>query len=604
MKVKHKLTLSLAFLFAVIILLSSTGIYHLSQLAADSAEILKDNNRTLTYMRNIDKAVDQIQYSIISGKNREVELHTYLETLSENIQLQKENITEPAEQSFTDKLEANLDWLKQTLTASDSMKIGFNIKSLLPVIQEIKSTTEDIYLINEKTMILKNEQANSTADNAVLYMGIVGSASVLIGMMLLFWLPSYIFRPLTTFNKAIGEIARGNYKQTISMDSNDEFGDLAQSFNLMVAKLDEYDHSSLAKILKEQKRLNALINQLDEVVLGLDESKRVIFANEHCLQLLNLPKNEVIDRYAPDIAVKSPLMANLIQELMMGYSSKGTKNYKPVKIVEDNKDKLYSKNVVDVVASPTGENRRILVGHVVILTDITDFAEKDKAKTHFIATLSHELKTPVAAIDMSSKLLRNPRSGELTANQEELLSTIEGNNERIRRMINEVLDVSKIESGSIDVNMSEASAEELIDNAIEGVRLFLEEKNLIVNKIIDGVHSFIKVDAHKTVWVLNNFLTNAIRYAPIGSTVDVKAELEGNRLKISVADQGKGIAKENQQKIFMKFNRLSKTEKGGTGLGLAISKEFVEAMGGKIGVKSSLNNGANFWVDFPVSHSS
>lgn len=602
MKVKHKLSLSLAFLFAVIILLSSTGVYYLSQLAADSAAILKDNNRTLNYMRNIDKAVDQIQSEIISGNNVEAELTPYLKTLNENIKLQQENITEPAEQNITDKLEANLNRLTQILEGPglDSIRRDSYSNNLLPVIQEIKSITDDIYLINEKTMIRKNEQANATADKTVLYMGIVGSASVLIGLMLLFWLPEYISKPLATFNKAIGEIARGNYKQTISGESKDEFGELAVSFNTMAAKLDEYENSSLAKILKEQKRLNALINQLDEVVLGLDESKRVIFANEHCLQLLNLPKSEVINKYAPDLAIKSPLMSNLIQELMMGYSSKGVKNYQPVKIVENNRDKLYSKNVIDVVTKPTGEDRKILVGHVVLLTDITDFAEKDKAKTHFMATLSHELKTPVAAIDMSAKLMRNPKSGELSENQEELLATIESNNERIRRMINEVLDVSKIESGSIDVNMVEISAEELIDSAIDGVRLFLEEKNLKITKNIKGVHSFIKVDEHKTVWVLNNFLTNAIRYAPEGSIVNVKAEMVANRLKISVSDQGKGIDAGDHQKIFLKFNRISKTEKGGTGLGLAISKEFVEAMGGKIGVKSSIGEGASFWITFPI----
>ena len=594
MKVKHKLSLSLAFLFAVIILLSSTGVYYLSQLATDSAAILKDNNRTLSYMRNIDKAVDQIQSEIISGNNVEAELTPYLQALTENIKLQ---------QNITDKLEANLNRLTLVLrdTGLDSISRDSYSNIFLPVMQEIKSISDDIYLINEKTMIRKNEQANATADKTVLYMGIVGSASVLIGLMLLFWLPAYISKPLATFNKAIGEIARGNYKQTISGESKDEFGELARSFNTMAAKLDEYEHSSLAKILKEQKRLNALINQLDEVVLGLDESKRVIFANEHCLQLLDLPKNEVINKYAPDIAIKSPLMSNLIQELMMGYSSKGAKNYQPVKIVENNKDKLYSKNVIDVATKPTGEDRRILVGHVVLLTDITDFSEKDKAKTHFIATLSHELKTPVAAIDMSAKLLRNPKSGPLSGNQEELLATIEGNNERIRRMINEVLDVSKIESGTIDVKMGEASAEDLIDNAIDGVHLFLDGKNLKITKNIEGVHSFIKVDAHKTVWVLNNFLTNAIRYAPEGSTIDVKAEMVGSRLKISVTDQGKGIATDDQQKVFLKFNRLSKTETGGTGLGLAISKEFVEAMGGKIGVQSSANHGATFWITFPIS---
>ena len=181
-----------------------------------------------------------------------------------------------------------------------------------------------------------------------------------------------------------------------------------------------------------------------------------------------------------------------------------------------------------------------------------------------------------------------------------LLQTIDNNNERIKRTINEILDISKIESGTIDVYKEPYDTENLIDTAIDGVALFVKDKDLKIKKDIKGLHSLINVDAHKLVWILNNFLTNAIRYAPLGSDIKVSAEMNNGYVKISVADRGKGIEFKDQQKLFKKFTQLER-RKEGTGLGLAISKEFIEAMGGKIGLKSEVGTGSEFWVECPIA---
>ena len=512
MKIKHKLFLSLFFLFGVIILLGGIGSYYLKWLATDSAAIMKDNNRTLTYTRNIDEIVDDIQYLTLAEGSSMHQFISHFDSIRKIMSFQLTNITEPGEQELTEKLDKNLKKLEKMYKSRASISRDYFYDKVFPLIYQIKELTESIYQINEKTMIRKNAQANATARKVLMYMAVIGSLSIIVGLVFMVGLPIYISRPLETFDGAIQEIARGNYKVAIPAESKDEYGELASSFNTMAAKLNEYEYTNLAKMIKEQKRLNAVINQLDEVILGLDENKSVIFANDHCLKLLHLERHKLVGRYAPDIATNNQLMNNLIKELMIGFLEDEEKTYRPIKIVEDNKEKLFSKNVVDVVERPTGSKRNVLMGHVVILTDITDFAEKDKAKTHFIATLSHELKTPVSAIQMSAKLIRNKKSGELSENQKELLTTIEDNNERIRRMINEVLDISKIESGTIDVIPAQESVEELIDRAIEGVQLFLDDKGLRITKKMEANLPQIRVDAHKTVWVLNNFLTNAIRY--------------------------------------------------------------------------------------------
>ncbi|WP_026969139.1 HAMP domain-containing histidine kinase [Algoriphagus terrigena] len=600
MKVKYKLFLSLLFLFGVIILLGGFGSYYLRLLAEDSAAIMKDNNRTLVYVRIIENKLDSLQYKTLEETLSSGESADFFTKIYETTDFQLANFTEVGEEELTEKLVNDLGRL-EALYQEGGFRSSEKIKDeILPLIKQIKQQTDQLYVLNSEAMLRKNEHAAATAEKAVLYMNIFGGSCILAGLVFIIGLPIYISRPLETFAGAIKEVSRGNYKVSIPIRSRDEYGTLAGLFNLMAAKLDKFEHSNLAKVLHEQKRLNAVINHLDEVILGLDERKNVIFANDHCLKLLDLKREQVVGQHASSIAIHNQLMDSLIQELMIDFSDFEEKEYPSITIVEGKKEKLFTKNVIDVVETMEGESRKVLLGHVIVLTDITAFTEKDKAKTHFIATLSHELKTPVSAILLSTNLLRNAKSGLLNESQSELITTIENNSERIRRMINEVLDISKIENGSIDINLSTESPGNLIERAVDGVSLFLKDKNLAITILPISGLPMIKVDAHKLVWVLNNLLTNAIRYAPEGSSIEIRTRLRLDFLEISVTDHGLGIGLGNQKKIFQKFTKLENAEISGTGLGLAISKEFVEAMNGSIGVESTEGKGATFWVRLPV----
>lgn len=595
MKVKYKLFFSLLFLFGVIILLGGFGSYYLRWLAKDSAAIMQDNYRTLMYLRDIEHQLDELQVKVLDGSFSGAEAQELFDPIKQAMRLQHVNVTESGEKKLTKELSDNLVKLEGLCLAGASSIAATN-DQILALIYQIKIQTGSIYSINEETMLHKNELADTTASNAVLYMNIFTGASILVALVFIVGLPIYISRPLETFAVAIKEISKGNYKINIPLRSKDEYGKLAGLFNLMAAKLDKFEDSNLAKLINEQKRLNAVINHMDEAILGLDECKKVIFANDHCLKLLSLDREQIMGEYAPKLAANNQLMESLIQELMIDFMPFEEKIYPPVTIIDNHKERLFAKNIINVVGRLEDDKKEGLMGHVVVLTDITDFTEKDKAKTHFIATLSHELKTPVSAILMSTNLLRNTKTGPLAPSQVELVETIENNSERIRRMINEVLDISKIESGTIDVNLTVEYPDNLIDKAVEGVRLFLKDKGLDIMILSKANLPAVSVDAHKLVWVLNNLLTNAIRYAPEGSSIQLKTAQKEQFLEICVIDQGHGIAAENQKKIFRKFSRLKNSDDSGTGLGLAISKEFIEAMGGSIGVESEEGNGAAFWI--------
>ncbi len=604
MKIRLKLALSLIFLFVIILCLGGVGSYYLQWLAKDSRAIIKDNYRSLVYMQNLDKALDQllnILPTMVSGEETLYDLDSAQQLFTQNMRLQLQNLTEPGEQQLSETLDNGYGKLKEQMSVYlEEPELDFYVSQLIPGIVALKEQIDAIYVLNEATLLQKNEQANQTAEKVVLYMAIFGSSAVVIGFLFMVGIPVYISRPISRFNDAILEIARGNYKVQLPVKAKDEFGQLAKSFNTMAAKLEEYEHSQYARILYEKKRIDAIANQMQDAIIGLDENKMILFINQRALKLLGLNKAQIMGKYAPDIAVTNRLMQHLIAELMIGFEDWEEKKYRSVKIVEDNRQKLFSKNIIDITGKPTGESREVLIGHVIILTDVTDFAEKDLAKTHFMATLSHELKTPSAAIEMSANLLKNDKVGSLNTEQETLIHTIKENNDRIQRIIREILDLSKIENGFIDIVKAEASPDQLIRMALQGVRLFLEEKALTIQERYPQQLPAISVDPHKTVWVLNNFLTNAIRYSPQQGHIIVHAEATESHVLISVIDHGPGISRENQKRIFKKFSRIAEDQTKGTGLGLAISKEFIEAMGGSIGVKSEEGKGATFWIKFPV----
>ncbi|MDX2248395.1 MAG: ATP-binding protein [Bacteroidia bacterium] len=596
MKVKNKLFLSLMFLFGVILLLGGMGSYYLYWLAEDSRAIIQDNYRSLIYMRKMETALNTMADQIFLLDSDTTVWAENRELLEENFLLQSQNVTEPNEEELTRQLGKSLEELKEFYDLPVSAKKAHFRQNQYILISDLRRQIGNIYLINEQTILRKNATAGETAEKVVFYMTVVSAGSLIVGLIFIIGLPIYISRPLSEFNDAIREVSRGNYRISLSRRSKDEFGELAESFNKMAAKLDEYEHSNLAQLLREKKRLDAVIDQMDEVILGLDDKRHIIFANQHCLNLLNYPKEKLMGKYAPDVAMKNELMKNLIGDLEEYISSEEDSVEKSLRIVEEKKEKVFSKNIVAVTGQQTGETSVSTIGYLIILTDITGFTEKDKAKTHFIATLSHELKTPVAAIQMGVNLLKNEKTGQLSPDQMEMLATIGENNNRIRRMINEILDISRIESGVIDVLIAAENPEELVNRAIDGVKVFLQEKNILVQKTVEPDLPEIHVDAHKTVWILNNFLTNAIRYSPPGGTIIVSAKVQGKKVYLSVSDSGPGIPLENQPQIFLKFTRLSTTESGGTGLGLAISREFIRAMGGDIGVDSQPGAGATFWV--------
>ena len=257
----------------------------------------------------------------------------------------------------------------------------------------------------------------------------------------------------------------------------------------------------------------------------------------------------------------------------------------------------FNKDILDVT------NNKEVIGQVIVLRNITIFHELNEAKTNFIATVSHELKTPISSIKMSTRLLIDERTGPLTEDQTQLVSSIRDDTDRLLKITSELINMAQVETGNIQFNIQPCSVNSIVTDALDAVQVQAQHKNISITSMIAPAIPLIEADKEKTTWVLINFLTNAIKYSFDSSIVEISAGAKEDRVELIVKDHGRGIDEKYLPRVFDRYFKVpGSTERSRTGLGLAISKEFVEAQGGKIWAQSRLGEGSEFGFSFE-SHS-
>ncbi|RKS13500.1 ATP-binding protein [Flavobacterium sp. 120] len=572
MKIKTKLNLGVGLLFLMIIILSIIASFYIFSIKKDTENILKANYNTLEYSRNMLLSLDEI--NVDKGKA--------IAVFETNLKNQIANITEIGEDKVTYNLQKSFDFLEKNRTDE-------NVKSQI---------RQDIFKIMKLNMIAikeKSDIAKHTAETANLWIAVTGTLCFLIAFNLLVNLPNNIANPIKELTASIKEIANKNYSERVHFMNHNEYGDLAKSFNTMAQKLEEYSNSNLHKLSFEKKRLETLINNMHDPIIGLDNDGLVLFANDEALKIMGLKSEDVIGKLASSLALTNDLMRSLIiKELESDIKNPRQKSL-PMKIFADGKESYFEKETVTITIQSTGEDQTTTIGDVIILRNITVFKELDFAKTNFIATVSHELKTPIASIKLSLQLLEKPETGKINEEQEQLIESIKEDSQRLLKITGELLDMAQLETGNIHLSIEKSNPYQMVKYAIDAVKVRADQKE--IELIIDGEDELpdVKADSEKTGWVLINFLTNAITYSSNQSKIIVKLKRENSQVVFQVVDSGKGIDKRYKDKVFDKYFQIPGSNKSGTGLGLAISKEFIEAQSGTIGVECELGLGSNFY---------
>lgn len=602
MKLKSKIYLSLFLLFSLILLLSGMGSYFLQELARDSRAIMKDNFHTIQYMQALSNGLDKVTVLLMDLDNipgADIELEKELAICGSIIEKQLGNITETGEYQLTSELNAHFQTIKRLISlAKEKGPRGMEsvLEQVLPRMMQAKTVASNIFSINEEALVRKNVIADQTAERVTAYMAVLGFSGIMIALVYLLHLPNYILTPLSRLYEGIKQIAADNYGHLLEVSSKDELGEIAGSFNKMVQRLYFYNQSNISVLLAEKRRIDAIINQMHEGILGIDESNTIIFANLMACELLNTDEERIKGKTVNTLASSNDLIKSVAQSL-----TSSNFESKTIRVVQQGKEKRYTREIIPIFISQSDGEAPVGRGFVVVLTDITSFTEKDIAKTQFIATISHELKTPLASIMMTLKLLKDGRAGELSQEQQELLGSIREDSDRLLRIIGELLKMAQVETGNIQLDVRPADPRRIIDVAVQTLQQQASAKGLVLHTEVK-TGKWVLSDLDKTAWVLVNFLSNAIRYTPEHSEVVLSVAEEGGKMvNFSVSDKGPGIDPKYQESLFEKYFKVPGAGQAGTGLGLAISKEFIRAMGGSIGVVSIPGEGSTFYIQLPAT---
>lgn len=345
--------------------------------------------------------------------------------------------------------------------------------------------------------------------------------------------------------------------------------------------------------LAEKKQTDAVIRSVAEGLVVVGPDGKVLMMNPAAEKLLGVNKKEKVGK---------PINEDLREEQLITLTKKnkdtGGKEIELSSESDETKKILRASSAI--IENENGET----VGMVSVLSDITRQKELERMKTGFVASVSHELRTPLIAIDKSIQLILSKTTGALSETQEQFLTIADRNLKRLSRLIDDLLDMSKLEAGKMTLKRQPADLGKIVADSVFALENWAKSKSITIAKVVDDNLPQVNVDADRLTQILNNLIGNAIKFTPAQGTITVTANAKKpGEVELSVHDTGIGISAENLPKVFDKFYQVGErisTDISGTGLGLSIVKELVELHGGKIWVESEKGQGATFAFILPV----
>lgn len=437
---------------------------------------------------------------------------------------------------------------------------------------------------------LDSSQALQKSTRHVTDLMVAGFVAVLLVSILTCYLVSRsILRPIQLLTKATRELGEGDLSQPVPSTGRDELAQLAGAFNKMAAQLAEFRRNTSSEILRLHKTTETTLASFPDPIFVLSSDARI--------ESQNPAGDELKSALQLGDRLPEPLQAIATGVLQTG------KNFLPHSYDEVVCHRIHGSEkyfLPRVLAMRDRENR--IFGVAVVLYDVTRFRLLDGAKTNLVGTVSHELKSPLTSVRMALHILLEKTVGELTPEQEELVRAARDDSERLLRILNDLLDLARLDERGAELRKEKVAPAELLQKAIADHAENISVRGLKVACVIEPGLPEVLADRQRIGHVFDNLLSNAVKHSPPGGEIRLSANrIDGGAVQFSIADQGTGIPAEFQLRIFDRFFRVPGQEHNGAGLGLSIAKEITQAHGGHIGVASQPGQGSTFFVQLKAS---
>lgn len=494
-------------------------------------------------------------------------------------------LVEDLDEAFTDLADQGADLVAAGGRGSLE-RLQRNEIALYRVMAEIENLNRSDFAAAQATALRADAMVEKTA--RILYIAIIGAFAL---SLLVAWrLAASLLKPIKALTASVVAVGEGNLDRPVPAVSRDELGQLARSFNQMAAKLRAYRDASQAKVLRAQRTMEATLTSAPDPLFVVARDGTHEVRNPAAEQLADSP--DFVDGFP--VAISEPL-ARVMES---GEHYLPTDYSRVVALRVGREDRYYLPRILAI-----GDTLTEFKGAAVVLQDVTKFRLLDDAKTNLVGTVSHELKTPLTGLRMAVYLLLEEGVGQLGIQQRELLEGARDDADRLLRILDDLLDLARLEAGASALDLGEVKISELLRDIASEARSFVQaaRQKLEVTEAPELAGVSIKVDAGRLRHVFINLLTNAVKYSPVGGIIELSVvAAPPGFVRFSVRDRGPGIPAESVAHVFDRFYRAPAQTKTGAGLGLAISREIVVAHGGTIACSSEIGQGTEFYFLLPL----
>jgi two-component system, NtrC family, sensor histidine kinase KinB len=613
LSLRNRILLTVVPLVVLLAALGSVGLWLLYRTGGRIDAILKENYESVKAMFRLNEALERIDSSFqfaLAGREAEARKQYDSEwgNFEKQVHIEENNVTIlPLEQELVDRLRSLKDDYRAaggrfyahppgSPERSDDYFGRPGTTSLLSRFGEIKKVSGEILRINQENMEDASRQAKSTARITLAGFGIGLAALVLLSAGVAWQLMRSILRPIGEVTRAAQAIGSGRLEARVPVIGGDELGQLGSAFNGMSAQLREYRQSDTARLVRARKTAQATIDSFPDPVLVIDPEGRVELANPAAGELLGVgaPRDgQPSPVWQPPEALRGPL-----GEALHAQRASLTASFdQAVTFRLNGEDRAYLPQVRPI-RDPAGDT----LGAAVVLNDVTKFRLLDQYKSDLVATVSHELKTPLTSVRLAVHVLLEEKVGSLTPKQAELLVDARDNAERLLRQIEQLLALARLQQAEGGVPFRPEDPLALLRHAADVVRSRADDKHVELVVEGDAPLPAVAIEPERIQLALGNLFENAVTYTPTGGKITATASATPNgQVTLTVADTGIGIPAEYLPHVFERFFRVPGQSEGtGTGLGLAIVKEIVTAHHGEISCESAPGKGTVFRIALPV----
>jgi PAS domain S-box-containing protein len=600
----------ISFLYLILVLLiavvGSISIFHFYKLEKTIDGLLANRYKSIQAATNMRGVIDNQNSALLIyisiDQDKGIEL--FNENTGEFIKwynIEANSITEPDDKKIAENINNDYNnYIKlfsklQEIRNTEGTKraVDFYNSSIIPNLNKIKDEIKTLSQMNEAAMFKDEEAATKFGQSSLYLIMELSGLAVIGGFLMSVYFINRFLRPLNKLTDSIKNVKAGNLDYKIDIKTKDEIGELSIEFYNMTKRLQQYEQSTLGKLVSERNKSNAILMSIPDPIIVIDNDYKITMINKACEKFFNVSSEKAINRHFLEIIRNSQIFEYIVNVL----EKNETNNEKTVLFKINNE---YYFNVIVTKLTDTDENTN---GAVVVLNNITHLKKLEKIKSDFITIISHEFKTPLTSIIMGTSMILNESLGEINVGQKNVINTIKKESERLSTLVDELLQLSNMESDKAVFNIHPCAIDVIIDSCIKPLYEIAEQKDVKLYYEADENLPKVMADPEKIAWVINNLITNALKYTYAGDEICVSAFAKNQKMYVSVKDTGEGIPEEYADKIFDKFVQVKgqDTEVRGTGLGLYIVKEIIKAHGGEIWCESKIDEGSKFTFYLPLA---